>query len=192
MIRTFTNIALSMTFAALFSISVFAQVPVAAQAQPGRVYVVNPLLFADEKAGITKYVAGLTKLTGEFTKEQNELSGLASRIQTLANDLKAAKDSPETRTKADEYDRLQREFKFKQDDAKARYDKREREVMGPIRQEIGIALQEFSKKNGYWMLLDASKIDEVGGFLTVDPAADVTKAFMLFFNSRPATTTPPK
>ncbi len=186
MIKIIRTIAIGITFAAIFAVSIHAQVPVATQAQPGRVYVINPQAFGDEKAGITKYVAGLAVVNGCFYTEQNQIIAVAQRIQTLGTELKGAANTPETRAKADEYERLQRELKFKQEDTRARYAKREAEVMGPIRQQIGVALQEFAKKNGYWMILDASKIDEVGGFLTIDDAADVTKAFIIYFNGRPA------
>lgn len=173
-----------------------------AQAAPGRVYIINPFLFGDEKGGITKYIGGLKQLNAEFVPVQKELSDLAVKIEALGKELKVLQDQiaagkvpidqSAARAKADEYDRLGREFKFKQDDAKARFDKREGVVMGPIRQEIGVGLQEFGKKNGYWMIFDASKMDEIGAFLHIDEAADVTKPFIAFFNARPATAAPPK
>lgn len=171
--------------------SVTAQtVPIQSAASPGRIYIINPGMFADEKAGITKFVAGLTVLNKEFTPVQQELQTLSDKIQKLAADIKTLQAQPKPdeaalRTKADEYERLQRELKFKQDDAKDRYDKREAAVLGPIRLDIGKAMQEFAKKNGYWMILDALKMDDVGAILTIDETADITKTFITFYNARP-------
>jgi Skp family chaperone for outer membrane proteins len=195
--RTFRTIAFGILFAAFFTVSAMAQA-----AGPGRTYVINPFIFADEKAGITRYVGGLKQLNTEFMPVQNELAALAAKIEGIGKELKVLQeqaaggkvpvDQSAARAKADEYERLQRELKFKQEDAKAKYDKRETVVMGPIRQEIGAALQEFGKKNGYWMIFDASKLDEIGAFLMIDETADVTKPFIVFFNARPATATVPK
>ena len=189
---THRSIALGILLTALFSVSAIAQAGAAQVPAPGRIYIINPNMFADEKAGITKFVAALTTLNKEFAKDQADLKTLADKIQRLADELKVLQqqindgkvpvNKEAAQAKADEYDRLQREFKFKQDDAKARYDKREAEIMGPITAEIGKGVQEFSKKNGYWMIMDASKLDSV---LSFDDNADVTKAFITFYNARP-------
>jgi len=200
--RTFRSIAVGILFFGFVGIYAQAQVPVAVPpAQPGRIYVINPNVFGDDKAGINKYINGLKALNTEFTPLQNELAAMVTKSNTLAAELKALQDQAAknvpidqvaARNKSDEYDRLQREFKFKQDDAKAKYDKRESVVMGPIRQEIAVVLLEFSKKGGYWMILDAGKLDEAGLFLALDDNADITKAFVQYFNTRPATAAAPK
>jgi Skp family chaperone for outer membrane proteins len=188
--RTLRAMALGSFFFAVFALSVSAQT-----AAPGRLYFINPNFFGDEKAGITKFIAGLNLLNKEFANDQTELQAAAQKIQALGDEIKVMQqqatggkipvDQNALRAKADEYDRLQRAIKFKQEDAKARFDKREAAVMGPIRQDIGKAMQDFAKKNGYWMILDASKMDDAGLFLTFDEAADVTKPFIAFYNARP-------
>lgn len=189
--KTLISFTSAIFLGSLLGISTMAQtVPVQTAAAPGRIYIINPGMFADEKTGITKFVAGLTLLNKEFTPVQQDLQALADKIQKLATEVKTlqAQPTPDQKlllAKADEYDRLQRELKFKQDDAKDRYDKREAVVMGPIRLDIGKAMQEFAKKNGYWMILDALKMDDVGAILTIDETADITKTFITFYNSRP-------
>jgi Skp family chaperone for outer membrane proteins len=189
--RTFLSFIFAIFLGSFLGISVTAQtVPIQSAAAPGRIYIINPSMFADEKAGITKFVAGLTLLNKEFLPAQQELQTMADKIQKLATEIKTLQqqtnpDQTLLRNKAEEYDRLQREFKFKQDDAKDRYDKREAAVMGPIRIDIGKAMQEFAKKNGYWMIMDALKMDEAGVILTIDEGADVSKPFIAFYNARP-------
>jgi Skp family chaperone for outer membrane proteins len=186
---------------ASFSVAAFAQT-----AAP-KIGLVNPLAFDDEKEGITKYFAALKTLEAEFKVRANELSTMRTRIETLEKeivDLQARFRDPKNTVpipqatltaKTDEYQRLTREFKFKGDEYKAALEKREAELRGPIRAEIGKAFQEFTKKNSLVMVLDVSKLDEASMLLAVDEAADMTKAFIVFFNARTtttATTTTPK
>ena len=49
---------------------------------------------------------------------------------------------------------------IKQEDLKARLDKRRQVVVGPIYQDVMKALQEFAVKNGYAVILDGAKLEE--------------------------------
>ncbi|MEP6902149.1 MAG: OmpH family outer membrane protein [Actinomycetota bacterium] len=192
--RTFRLIAVSAVFAAIFAVSAFAQTAA------GKIGLINTQAFDDDKVGITKYVAGLNSIEAEFKPTFAELQTLGTKIQALEKELKdlqaKAQDPKNTvpinqatvTAKAEEYDKLTREFKFKQEDAKARYERRELAVMGPIRQDIGNAIQEFTKKNGYMLMLDIAKLDGAGVLLGFDETADITKQFIVFYNARPATT----
>lgn len=93
--------------------------------------------------------------------------------------------------KQDEGQRLQREYEFKQKEAQAAYGKRREEVMAPISTNIFQALQEYAKKNGYTAVIDISTLgaaDQPSPLLFLEPAADITKAFIAYYNTRPATT----
>ena len=59
-------------------------------------------------------------------------------------------------------------------------------MLGPIRLDIGNAIQEFTKKNGYVMIFDITKLNQA--ILGLDETADVTKQFITYYNARPATT----
>jgi Skp family chaperone for outer membrane proteins len=192
--RIFRLIAASAVFAAVFAVAAFAQTA------PGKIGLINTQQFDDDKAGITKYVTAMNSLETEFKPVGAELQTLATKIQTLEKELKdlqAKAQDPNNKipintasvnAKAEEYDKLVREYKFKQEDAKARYERREAVIMGPIRQDIGNAIQEYTKKNGYVIMLDVAKLDSAGLILGLDETADVTKAFITFYNARPATT----
>jgi Skp family chaperone for outer membrane proteins len=191
--KTFRLIAASAIFAAIFAVSAFAQTTA------GKIGLINTLAFEDEKEGITKYVAAQTSLDNEFKPLGVELQGLLTKLQALdkeIKDLQAKAQDPNNKVpidpkmgqaKVEEFEKLNREYKFKQEDAKARYERREAAVLGPIRQDIGNAIQEFTKKNGYVLVIDVSK-DQTGLFLGFDEAANVTKQFITFYNTRPATT----
>lgn len=191
--KTFRLIAVSVVFAAIFAVSALAQTTA------GKIGLINTQAFDDTKAGITKYVAALNSLDTEFKPTFAELQTLATKIQALEKELKdlqAKAQDPNNKipidpkmvnSKAEEYDKLVREFKFKEEDAKARYQRREAAVMGPIRLDIGNAIQEYTKKNGFVLIFDPSK-DQTGMLLGLDETADVTKQFITFYNARPATT----
>lgn len=201
--KTFRSIAAIFVFAAIFAVSAFAQTtqPTAAT---GKLGVVNTQAFDADKGGITKYVSAMNALQTELTPDINALQAMATKLQTLQTEIEGYKKQLEAPTtgvpvdktkiqataqaKYDEYDKLGREFKFKQEDYKAKAERREAAVMGPVRLDIGNALQDFAKKNGYMMILDASKLDGAGLLLAFDEKYDITKDFITFYNARPATT----
>jgi Skp family chaperone for outer membrane proteins len=190
--RTFRLIAVSVVFAAIFAVSALAQTATA------KIGLINTQAFDDDKAGITKYVAAMNSLETEFKPLSAELQTLGTKIQALQKEIQTLQEQLQKATvpvnqttvnaKLEEYDKLTREYKFKEEDAKARYQRREAAVMGPIRQDIGNAIQEYTKKNGYVLMLDVAKLDSAGVLLGLDETADVTKQFIVFYNARPATT----
>ena len=197
--RTIRLIAVSISIAALFAISAFAQATpgAAPAATSGKIGLINTFAFDDDKEGIKKFVSAMNSLETEFKPRQAELQTMATRLETLAKDLQtmqeqAAKNVPVDQktvaAKQEEGERLQRELKFKQDDAKASYERRYAQIMGPIQQEIGKAITEFSKAKGYAIILDVAKLDQAGIVLALDDKMDVTKEFIAFFNARPAGT----
>lgn len=180
-------------FAALFAISAFAQ------AQPAaKIGLINTLAFDNAKEGITKYVNAMNSLETEFKPDNTTLQTLGTRIQNLQKEIqtlqqqiqdkKVPVDEKTVNAKAEEYDKLVREYKFKEEDAKARFQRREQALMGPLQQDIGKAMQEFAKQKGYTIILDVAKLGNAGLILAIgDDKADITKEFIQFYNTRPAT-----
>ena len=191
--KTIRSIAAIFVFSALFAVSAFAQAP-ATQ----KIGFINTFAFGDEKAGITKYISANKTLDTEFTPVNNELKGLVTKYQTLQKEIenlqtqaqagKVPIDQKTVSLKVEEFDKLGREIKFKQEDAKARFERRQAALLGPVQQDIMKAMQDFAKQKGYSVILDAAKLDEAGIILAWDATADITKEFVTFFNARPATT----
>ncbi len=190
--RTFRLIAVSVVFAAIFAVSAFAQTTTGT-----KIGLINTFDFRDPANGIKKYVAALTTLQAEFKPVETELQTLATKIQALEKEINTLREQAQkgtvpvnqttVNTKLEEYDKLTREFKFKEEGAKASYQRREAAIMSPVLQDIGNAIQEFTKKNGYVLIIDISK-DNTGIILGLDETADITKQFITFYNARPATT----
>jgi Skp family chaperone for outer membrane proteins len=183
-------------FAALF-ITSFLAVAAAAQTADGpRLGLIDTRFFAG-KDGITKYIAAVNALDKEFAADENALKTMATKLQTLEKEITTLREQaskpnspikPETiDAKVEEFEKLAREYKFKQEDAQARYQRREQAVMNPIRQDIGKALQEYAAQKGYSLILDIAKLAEANIVLAVDEKILVTQDFIKFYNSRPAT-----
>jgi Skp family chaperone for outer membrane proteins len=196
--KRFSFIAVSFIFTAIMAVSAFGQTGGAAAAAPFRMAVIDTGAF-DTKDGITRYATAMNALESEFKPLETEITGLVTKYNALGAEIKKLQEQVAAGTvpinqnaaqlKLEEYQTLELTIKRKQEDAKARAARREPQVMGPIRAEIGKALQEFASQKGFALILDAAKLDANGFILAFDaPKVDVTKEFITFFNARPATT----
>ena len=195
--KTYRLMIISAVLTGLFAVSSFAQ------AGSGKLAVINTLEFGAAKGGITKYINAQKRLNNEFKVENQQLQTLANRINALKKEIatlqKPANPNVPVSTatltqKAQQHDSLAREFKFKEENAKAKYNARFAAIMGPVNKDISNAMQQFAKQKGYAMILDAARLDQAGLILAFDRQFDVTKAFIAFYNTRPggtaSTTTP--
>lgn len=195
--KRFSFIAVSFIFAAITAVSAFGQTA-AQPSAPFKMAVINTEAF-DGKDGITRYATAMNALEAEFKPLETEITGMVTKYNALGVEIKKLQDQAAAGTvpidqktaqaKVEEYQVLETNIKRKQEDAKARAARREPQVMGPIRAEIGKALQDFANQKGIALILDAAKLDNAGLILAFDAAkVDVTKDFITFFNARPATT----
>jgi Skp family chaperone for outer membrane proteins len=184
-------LAVSFVFAAVFAVSTFAQ----AQPGSGKIGWIDTGAFADDKEGVTKYVSALKALDNELKPAVTELQTIQTRVKTLSDDLARMQSNPAVpvdqkaaQAKADEGQRLQREFEFKKKEYDARVEKRSGEVLGPVSADISKAIQEYSKAKGYTAILDINALAQANVILALDPLANITKEFIAYYNTRPATT----
>jgi Skp family chaperone for outer membrane proteins len=194
--KRFSFIAVCFIFTAIFAVSAFGQGAVAA----GKIGLVNVNAFADEKAGIGKFRNALAALDLEFKTLNEDLKKDSTRLQTLATEIqgqqKLANDpnnkvpinTQALQTKIEEAQTLEIQIKRKQEDGKARYERRYPQVVGPVFGDIIKALNEYAKKNGYAVILDGAKLEQAEILLGFDDKYDVTAEFIVFYNARPATT----
>jgi len=179
----------------LFAVAVM--LPVAAQtsaAQPSgiKVAVIDTTAFSDEKLGITRYVAAVKQVNTEFQPSLNEIQALAQKIQTLQADYQklAGSGQAEPKTldaKREEGERMAVDYKRKEEDFQASYNKRRGEVLGPLSQEIFKTWDEYTKQRGIALVIDVSR-DEKQLVLIATEKADITLDFIKVFNARPANT----
>lgn len=194
-VRSFAAVALLSTVAA---VSASAQTkpaaPTAAPTQQATVAVPDSKMamiysdaFLDPKTGIARFNSLLTTLNREFQPRQTELQNLQTRINTLTkeiNDTQSVADPNAIRTKRDQLEQINTEFKRKAEDAENAYNKRRQDIFLPLQQDIGKALEAFAKARGITVIVDGSQVPVVYAAETID----ITRAFINEFNSKnPAT-----
>ena len=182
---------MSIFFAAAFSVTAFAQVPIKL---PTKVGLVN-LFTLGNKGGVTRYVNALGALDKEFATEIKSLQTLATSIQTKTksfNTLRTQASKPNSpiksaslRTKASEIDQLKREVKFKQDDLKVRIAARRQAVIGPVWRDMMGAMKKYAEQKGFAVILDGAKLEESAIMLAFNSKSDITKDFIKYFNALP-------
>ncbi len=206
--RNFRIVAAAMMLAAILAVSASAQTRPAGGAPQAtgtaasasaavpdtKIAYIDTSEFADEKTGINRYVTQMKTLEREFKPRQDELTTMQTRIKTIADEISrltsaggASPVDPKTiQAKQDEGERLGRDLKYKKEQADADFAKRYQEVIRPVSQDIMNALNQFAQQRGITMILDISRMGEA--VLTVNPAMDVTKAFITEYNAKnPAT-----
>lgn len=158
-----------------------------ANVPPAKIALVDTTVFGDEKTGIKRYLNAVSTLQRGFDARNAELRNLQGQIKVVADDLAKLSNNPvvsqETiRAKQDDGARLQRELKYKKEQADADFEKRYSEVVGPVSNDIGNALIQYAAQNGLTMIIDISKLQPA--VLSVNPAMDVTLAFIADYNSK--------
>jgi outer membrane protein len=192
-------IAAIVFFAAVSASSVLAQVKPAgppattAPAQSGslpeaKIALVDTDEFLNEKNGITRLVAAAKKVEAEFQPRRTDLQGIQAAIDKMTADLQKAAPVQDPKVSAqqqDAIDQKKKELQRKGEDAQALYQKRLQEMLGPVYDEIGKALDVFAKARGITLILDVTKIQ---GIVSASESLDITKPFISEFNSKnPAT-----
>lgn len=157
--------------------------------------LVNTDEFADEKTGIVRLVSAMKKVDGEFQPRRTDLQTLQTQIEKATADLTKAQplqDARVSQQQADKIEGMKTEFKRKGEDAQAAYQKRLQDVLGPIYDDIGKALDAYAKAHGITLILDVTKVQ---GIVSASESLNITAPFIVEFNSKnPATAslTPPE
>lgn len=169
-----------------------------AQAQL-KIVLINTDAFYDEKAGITKLVNAEKQLNTEFEAKIKELQDGNTKLQGIAGELQNMQKLPQAQfnqvafnTKQDEGERLQRELNYKKSELETAINKRRATLITPLNQEIAKAIDDYSKQQNYSIVLDIAKLAEAGALLYLADSVEVTKEFITYYNSRPASAGAPK
>ncbi len=153
--------------------------------------LVNVEALSDEQHGITKLVNAMKRVDAEFATRRTELQALQTKITNLQNEIKQQSTvaAPAAlQAKQDQLEQMQRELQYKATNAQSDYQNRMSQVVGPVYDDIGKALETFAKAHNITMILDSSKL--APAILTASGAMDVTAAFIQEYNrANPATAT---
>jgi len=149
-----------------------------------KIALLNTDEFADEKSGILRLVTAMKRVDGEFAPRRTALQTLQQQIEKATADLQKAapvQDPKVTQQQTDKIEQMKKDFQRQGEDAQAAYKKRWDEVLGPIQDEIGKALDSFAKAHGITLILDVTKIQ---GIVSASDSLDITRAFITEFNSK--------
>ena len=92
-----------------------------------KVALIDSSAFADEKQGITKFVAALKRVDAEFQPRRTELQNLQQQIDKATADLQKAapvQDPKVTQQQQDKIDQMKKDLQRKGEDAEAAFNKR--------------------------------------------------------------------
>lgn len=194
--KRFSLAAAAVIFAAMFAVSTYAQTTGNVE---GKIGLINMSELAAEKGGIPKLKTALKALDDEFKPASTEIDGLYTRATALGKEIQTmqaqqASGASSTvpfnqntyKTKVEEYQTLQTNIKRKEEDLKAKVERREPEVVGPVMAEVMKALNEFAKAKGYAAILDGLRLQESGILVGFNDKYNVTQEFITYYNARPA------
>ncbi|MFZ0750783.1 MAG: OmpH family outer membrane protein, partial [Pyrinomonadaceae bacterium] len=155
-----------------------------------KIAVIYSGAFQDAKEGISRFSATVTKLNAEFQPLQNELNQTAQRLNALQEEIKkmqggATPATPQQiQAKINQFDEQKKAYERKGEDARLNYQKRRGELLMPLQEDVGKALDAFGKANGITLIIDGTQVPLVYAADTID----ITKAFIADYNRRnPAT-----
>ncbi len=150
-----------------------------------KIAVIYSADFQEPKTGIAKYISTKNKLDAEFQPIQNELNATAKRLsqqQTeIANLQSTGGGNPaQVQAKIDQLDQQKKEYQRKGEDAQAAYQKRRNELLGPLQENVGRALDAYAQARGITLIIDGSRVPIVYAAESID----ITKAFIAEYNSK--------
>ena len=153
----------------------------------GKIAVIFSEAFQDPKIGIAKFNVLQNQLVAEFKKPQDDLTAAAQRVQSLQDEITKLQGStapidPKTiQAKIDQLDTLKKDSQRKLEDTQAAYQKRRTDLLTPLQEDVGKALDAFAKAHSITLIIDGS---QVPGVLFAAESMDVTKVFISEYNAK--------
>lgn len=159
----------------------------AAPSLNGKIAVIDSSAFADEKAGILRVVNAMKGINAQFQPQSTELQNMQTRYNALADEIQktAAVANPQTiSTKQDQLAQMKTDMERKAQDAQAAVERRQREVLGPLQDDVYNALQAYAQQRGISIVIDANRVP----VLYAADSVDITRDFIADYNrTHPAT-----
>ncbi|HEX8162249.1 MAG TPA: OmpH family outer membrane protein [Pyrinomonadaceae bacterium] len=160
----------------------------AAPTLTGKLAIIDSSFFADEKQGITRVVNAMKSINAQFQPQQAELDRMKNNYDALVADIQktsAVADPKSIASKTDQAEQLKRDIERKAQDAQAAVERRQREVLGPLQEEVFNALQTYAQSRGIAVVIDMNRVP----VLFVADSVDITRDFITEYNrTHPATT----
>lgn len=186
---------LSLLFVALSAATLSAQgtapgtapaVPQPAAVPRSKIAVIFSEAFQDQKAGIARFIATINKLNAEFQPIQNELTQTGQRLKAMQDEVQKMQQgtTPATpqqiQAKLDQFDTQKKVYDRKVEDTRGEYGRRRTQLLLPLQEDVGKALDAFGKAYGITLILDASQVP----ILYATDNMDITQAFIADYNRK--------
>ena len=159
----------------------------AAPSLTGKIAVIDSSFFADEKTGIARVVNAMKGINAQFQPQSTELQGMQTRYNALAEEIQKTGPVADPKTlaaKQDQLAQLKTDMERKAQDAQAAVERRQREVLGPLQDDVYNALQSYAQQRGIAIVIDANRVP----VLYVADSVDITRDFITEYNrTHPAT-----
>lgn len=180
--------ALSLALSPLFSGLALAQAAGAA-APATKIGIVN---IQDAIVATNEGKKEFDALQTRFTPKQAELKGLNDEVENLKKQYDAQKDKLSPEASAAQVKLIESKQKVLQrnfEDAQTEYQQAEQEVVNRIGGKLLTVLEQYSKANGYSMVLDVSNPQTP--VLWFDQGTNITKQLVDAFNTANPAVAPP-
>jgi outer membrane protein len=136
------------------------------------------LLSSEAGQGVKKILEDkVGEYQSKFQKEQDDVDALRAEIEK-----KSSVWSPEVKEEKErDYQKRVRELQQKSEDAQFELQQMEKQVMGPILNQLQQVIKDVGEKNGYAMIIDSR-----AGLLYVDESLDISDAVRQELDARQA------
>ena len=165
-----------------------AAAPAAGPIPDSRIAVIYSTEFTAEKTGIAKFGVLVNALNKEFEPRKKEIEALQQKAQQLNDEIEKTRnlaDPKQLQVKTDQLDQLKKDLQRKSEDAQAAVDKRQQEILQPLQDDIGKALEAYARAHGINVVIDVSRVPVV----YAADSLDITRPFIDEFNSKNPVTT---
>lgn len=156
----------------------------------GKIAIINTAAF---RGGIGEFKAKLEALSKEFESQNNELTALQKQIEDLKNKVQTqgATVQPSVRNGwMEQGAELEKTLKRKSEDYQTLFQKRGREVVGPIMDKINKFFNQYCQQRNIVMVLEREVAENSNLLAWVAPAAEITEDFMNEYNKAHPSSTP--
>jgi Skp family chaperone for outer membrane proteins len=156
----------------------------------GKVAIVNTAAF---RAGIGEFKTTLEALNKEFEPQNNELAGLQKQIEELKNKVQTEgpKVQPSVRDGwMEQGAELEKALKRKSEDYQALFQRRGREVVGPISDKINKFFGQYCQQRNIIVVLERQVAESSNILVWMRPDAEITQDFINEYNKAHPSSTP--
>lgn len=197
------RIPLAFAISALLSLVAFAQpTPQPSRSAPqtapasgatgaqGKIAIINTVAF---RGGIVEFKTKLEALNKEFEPQNGELANLQKQIDDLKNKVQTEgpKVQPSVRSGwMEQGAELEKTLKRKSEDYQTLFQKRGREMVGPIMDRINKFLDQYCQQRNIIMLLEREIAEKSNLLVWMAPVAEITEDFINEYNKAHPSSTP--